>query len=117
MELQLLAFELAVIVVMTLVVGTFAPPLQDRLPWGRAWRRYWERRRSEQLRAIFDAERARERAEAPPVDAVDYRTNARVDVAEEEPSFLERRRARARALERLEIEAAAETADRAQERR
>ena len=37
-------FELALPALISLMVGTFVPGAQDWLPWGRAWKRFQERR-------------------------------------------------------------------------
>lgn len=47
--------ELGVILLMTLVVGTFAEPLQSKLPWGRWIRRWRQRRVAEEIRDLEKA--------------------------------------------------------------
>ena len=50
--MDILLAELAVIVVMTCIVGTFSPTLQEKLPWGRAYRRFCQSRMAAQMRAL-----------------------------------------------------------------
>ncbi len=62
--LEMLAFEVAWGSLITLAVGTFSPPLQRWLPWGRAYQA-WRRRR------MAAATRALERRAAPPCPQAD----------------------------------------------
>ena len=103
-----LVVELAVIVFMTLVVGTFAPPLDRWLPWSRAYRRWRSRRVAARIHAL-ERRATPVQVPEPQILVTGYRDNAAVGVETTlpEPSLMERYRARrdARFVARLEADA------------
>jgi hypothetical protein len=101
-DVDLLIVEIAWWALVALVAGTFAPPLQQHLPWGRAYAA-WRRRR---LAAGVHSHLAREeRLEPEPArESLGYRDAAPMLMAAPAASWLERRRAERRARARLELE-------------
>jgi hypothetical protein len=104
----MLLFELGVIVIMTLVVGTFTPALQQLLPWGRAWYRMQQRRLASGMRALEEAARRQEIGEtrARADVASSYRSSLCADAPIASESWLDRLRARRTARVRLALEEA-----------
>lgn len=68
-------FELALPATISLLVGTFVPGAQDWLPWGRAWKRFQERR---VRHGIAEMEKELEEGERIEVAGVPYRGGVEV---------------------------------------
>jgi len=112
--LACLVVELSAIALVTLGVGTFAPPLDRWFPWGRAFRRWRNRRLAAGIRAL-------ERKGAPDpvtearVRVAGYRDNAAPSAppspVAERSSVLARYRARREASFVARLEADAESAE------
>lgn len=101
--MDVLLAELAVIAVMTLIVGTFSPMLQEKLPWGRAYLRWRNERMNACMRALEAA--ARPPAPEPEREGAGYRDAARrVGAPRVRVGVLEARRRERAAREQLEME-------------
>jgi hypothetical protein len=102
-DVDILIVEIVWCVLVGLVAGTFAPPLQQHLPWGRAYAAWRRRRIAAGVRELLARERQLEATEHAPA-ALGYRDAAPSRSTAPKPSWLERRRAERRARERLALE-------------
>lgn len=110
-ELAFIAFELAIVAIATLCVGTFTPPLDRWLPWGRAFRRWTKRRVMEKMHEL-ERRATPPMPESPATAPLGYRDNATMIRVESAPiadaSLIARYRARRDAKLMLQLEMDAE---------